>query len=400
MWREFWIVAALCGVFVGFLAWASASATFLFNHPRTTGLRVEIDRATGQPIVMQKLAEIKAAEAQARAPGAKPKVQADKLEYDFGVMDPLTMGRHAFVLKNVGTAPLKLDVGPTTCKCTVSGLDKRDVAPGGQAMVTLEWNTGNAPVYSHAATIYTSDPARKSLEVRVSGKVRMQLGADVSELVLADIPPTSSAVAECFVYSQMWDQFEVESVDSKLAGLKWELTSVPPDAAPQLYARAITRLRVTLPAENVSTRFSDTLRIVAKVVGQDEHVTLQLPIQGNVLGRYTVYGGDIVGDAVQLGSVPWGRGKRTKLLIKVRDHEPELGEVRVEAHPSLLQARLTPREEASPKGLYDLHLELPADTAPCQYLGTPQGEVVITTDHPRLGTLRFPVRFAVIQRQD
>jgi Protein of unknown function (DUF1573) len=408
MWRPFWTAAAVCTAFAGFLAWANARATFLFVHPKAPGVRIEIDRATGQAVVVSKAMEIneRQAAAQRRAAEARqgtskrPKIQADKLEYDFGIMDPLTTGKHQFVLKNVGAGPLDLAVGPTTCKCTVSGLDKREVAPGGQAIVTLEWSTGKAPEYSHAATIYTSDPDRKSVDVRVSGKVRMQLGADIPEIVLADIHPNESAVAECFLYSQVGDQVEVQSVDSRLSGLKWELASVQPEAAPHLYARAVTRLRVTLPGGSISGRFADTLRIVAKVAGQDEQAVLELPIQGNVLGRYTVYGGDIADGAVELGSVPLGRGKKTKLVIKVRDDDPTLDNVRIETRPSLLRARFEPRQEGSSRGLYDLRLELPADTAPCQYLGTPQGEVVITTDHPRLGTIRFPVRFAVIQRQE
>jgi len=395
MWRAFWTMAVLVSVFAGFMAWASANATFLFSHPRTKGYRVEIDRATGQAVVVGKVGELKALAGQGHA-----KVKVERDEYDFGVMDPLTTGKHDFVLKNVGTAPLRLSVGPTTCKCTVSGLDKREVVPGEQAVVTLEWNTGRAPLYSHAGTIYTNDPDRKSLDVRVSGKVRMQLGADISELVLSDVRPNESAVAECFLYSQVWDDFEIQSLDSRLTGLTWELTKMEPGQAAQLEAKAVQRLRVAIAADVLAPRFADTLHIRAKVAGQDDLQTLDLPIQGNVLGRYTVYGGDIIDNAVELGSIPWGRGKKSKLLIKIRDAELSLGEVQVEVAPSLLKATFQPRQESSTLGLFDLHLELPAETAPCQYLGTPQGEVIIKTNHPQIGTIRFPVRFAVIARQD
>ena len=395
MWRIFWTAAVIVGLLAGFMTWASASATFLFTHPRAKNVRIVIDRATGQPIVEAKVAEMKAVASQ-----AQPKAQLDKAEHDFGVMDPLTMGKHGFVLKNVGAAPLKLDVGPTTCKCTVSGLDKREVAPGEQAVVTLEWNTGRTPVYSHSATIYTNDPLAKAVEVRVSGKVRMQLGADVPQIVLTDVKPNTAAVAECFLYSQLWDNFEIQSLDSKLAGLTWEQTQVDPALAPKLAAKAVSRLRVKIPADGLSSRFADTLKMQVKVAGEDELQSLELPIEGTVLGRYTLYGGDIVQDAIQLGSIPYGRGKRTKLVLKIRDAELSLGDTQVEVTPSLLRAKFEPRPDSSSLGLYDLHLELPADTAPCQFLGTPQGEVLITTSHPRIGTIRFPVRFAVIYRAE
>jgi hypothetical protein len=386
--------AIVCGLFAALVAYASATATFLFTHPRARHMRIEIDRRTGQPIVVGKLAEIKSLET-----AACPRVECRQAEYDFGVMDPLTMGRHEFVLKNIGRAPLKLSVGPTTCKCTVSGLDRRELPPGGEAQVTLEWNTGRSPLYAHAATIYTSDPDRKSLEVRVRGKVRMHLGADVSELSMADVRPGEAARGECLLYSQVWDDFEIESVESGLAGLTWEAARVEPAEVPRLEARAVQWLRIAIPPNGLAPRFADTLRIAARVPGRDKPVPLELSVQGNVLGPYTVYGSDIVGDAVQLGSVPWGRGKKSKLLIKVHDPDPELGDVQVAVEPGFLRARLA-RRDGSATGLYDLHLELPAESDVCQYLGTPQGEVTIATGHPRIGTMRFPVRFAVLAKEE
>ncbi len=404
MWRAFWIFGACFGLLAAMLVYAGNTATFLFRHPDAPNVRIVIDRETGSPVIAEVAQKIEAARLAAQLhppqPSAQPKVQADELKYDFGIMDPLTEGSHKYVLRNGGQAPLKLTVGPTTCKCTVGGLDKREVAPGDQAIVTLEWNTGTSILYSHAATIYTNDPDRKSLEVRVSGKVRVRLGADVSEVVMPDVRPTASAVAECFLYSQVWEDFEVQSVESRLAGLTWEMAQVDPERAPELGAKTVERLRIAIPAAGLSKRFSDTLRIRAKVAGSAEIQSLDLPLLGNVLGPLAVYGGDIDEDGtVELGSIPWGRGKKTKLLIKVRDSELDLGDVQVEVTPSFLQARLTPREGSTP-GLYDLHLELPAETAVCQYLGKPQGELTIKTGHPRIGTLKFPVRFAVLAQQD
>jgi len=407
MWRVFWISAAIAGVLSALLLWVSSTATFLFHHPRTAGVRVEIDKVTGSAVVVQNVSLDKPQLDKPQidkspAPlGAQPQAVTQATEFDFGIVDPLTSGRHEFAIENAGQAPLKLTVGPTSCKCTVSGLDKREIAPGEQAIVTLEWNTGRTPLYSHTAAIYTNDPSRKSLDFWVSGKVRLQLGADVPEIVLADVKPNESAVAERFIYSQVWDDFEIQSLDSRLDGLAWEVTRVEPARAPGLSAGAVQRLRVTIPAAGLSPRFSDTLRMRIKAAGEEELQTLDLPIHGNVLGRYTVYGESIDGDAVVFGSVPFGKGKKTKLLIKVRDAELALGAPQIEVVPNVLRVQLTPRSEAgAARGLYDLSIELPADAPICQYLGTPQGKVTIRTNHPRIKQIDFPVRFAVVERRN
>jgi hypothetical protein len=395
MWRTFWTGAAITGVLAGALLWAGSQSTFLFSHPRTKGLRVEIDPETGGAVVVQPVSLEKAQE----PAGMAPQAVTPETEFDFGIMNPLTSGRHEFVIENTGAAPLKLTVGPTTCKCTVSGLDKREIAPGERGVVTLEWNTGRSILYSHSATIYTDDPSRKSIDFWVFGKIRLHLGTDVPEIALADVDPQQAATFECLVYSQVTGDFTIESIDSKFEELEWELDSIDPEDVPDKEATAVRRLRVSIPAANLASRFSDTLRLRVRIEGQDAIEVIELPVHGNVLGRYTVYGPAIDGDAIVLGAVPQGQGRTATLLIKLRDPEPLLDESRIEVTPDLLKVRLTRREEGEVRGMYALSIELPPDAPVCQYLGTPQGQVTIRTNHPRIQDIRLNVRFAIVERR-
>ena len=397
MWRTFWTVAAIASVFLAVLVWASSQSTFIFSHPRTAGLRVVIDKETGGAIVVQPVS----LEQPPEPAGQLPKAVIPETEFDFGTMNPLTSGKHEFVIVNTGAAPLKLTVGPTTCKCTVSGLDKREIALGERGAVTLEWNTGRSILYSHSATIFTNDPNRGSIDFWVFGKIRMHLGTDVPEIVLSDIDPQQAATFECLIYSQVIRDFTIEAVDSKFDDLKWEAESLDPDDVPDKEATAVQRLRVTIPAANLASRFSDTLQLHVRVAGKAAAEVLDLPVQGNVLGRYTIYGPAIDGDAVVLGAVPQGQGKKARLLIKIRDPELLLiEESRVEATPGLLKGRLTRLEEAAARGVYALWLELPVDAPVCQYLGTPQAQITIHTNHPRIEDIRMNVRFAVVGRSN
>src|SRR5688500_8060497 len=59
--------------------------------------------------------------------------------HDFGKMDRNAKESHAFIIRNEGDAPLKLEKGETTCKCTVSDLKGNSLAPGEETEVLLEW---------------------------------------------------------------------------------------------------------------------------------------------------------------------------------------------------------------------------------------------------------------------
>jgi hypothetical protein len=400
MWRTFWTVAAIVGVLLAALLWASSESTFLFNHPRTEGLRVEIDKETGGAVVVQPVS-LETSPLAEKSPGTlAPKAVTPETEFDFGTMDPLTSGKHEFVIENTGAAPLKLTVGPTTCKCTVSGLEKQEIAPGEKGLVTLEWNTGRSILYSHSATIYTDDPSRKSIDFWVFGKIRLHLGTDVPEIALADVDPQQAARFECLVYSQTIQDFTIQAVDSKFDDLEWDVDTIAPQAVPDKEATAIQRLRVTIPAANLASRFSDTLRLHVQAAGNDAIEVLDLAVHGNVLGRYTIYGPAIEGDAVVLGAVPQGQSKKATLLVKLRDPEPLPADARVEVTPSVLRASLTPRNEAEGHGIYTLTVELPDNAPVCQFLGTPQGKITIHTGHPRIANIDMNVRFAVVESRN
>ncbi len=392
MWKKFWLLAAFVSVLAVALLWASANADFLYRHPSSPKTRIVVDPTTGAAVVMQ---EVKVAE---KAPPA-PKATTPTSDFDFGTMDPNSSGQHEFSIQNTGDGPLVLKVGPTSCKCTVGGLNKNEISPGESATVTLQWATGTAPLYSHYATIRTNDPARKSIDFVVHGKVLMEIGAEHPEIVLDTIDAGEQVVANTHLYSQIWDSFTVLALKSGLPGIEWKVLPAAPTDVPELHASSVQRLQLTIPADVTSQNFSDTLRLTIQSLDRvTPPQTLDVPLHGRIRGQIAFFGKDIVDDAIDFGTVPFGQGRKSKVLVKIRDREPNLGEIQVEADPPFLKAQLVPRQGESRKGLYDLLVELPPETLPCQFIATPQGELRISTTHPRLPKLKINVRFAVLQK--
>ena len=395
MWRPIRIAAVVVGALLIVGVWASANSTFLYRHPRSPEARIVVDSVSGAAIVTG-TRQAHARNSRERLTVAAP----DATEFDFGTMDPLTMGQHSFVSRNRGTAPLKLEVGPTTCKCTVSGLANKEVPPGEFTTVTLEWNTGRHLHYAHAGTVYTNDPDRKSIDLRVQGVVRMLIGADRDQIVLDRIEPGQPTVVDTLLYSQLWDDFVLADLSTRIPGLQWETAAVDPDSARHLEAKAVQRLRITLPGDLPPGPFNDSLRLTLKPASGDvQPQFVDLPIQGAVSKPLAVYGPAIDDQGIiDLGTVLQGKGARVRLLIKLRDESMSLAAAGVEVSPPFLQATLTPHAGQTSQGLYDLTVELDDDAPACSYRTSPLGRVRIDTGHPQLGVIDLGVSFAVLPR--
>ena len=92
--------------------------------------------------------------------GPQPKAVTDETEYDFGVMKQGSKGRHVFVIRNEGKAPLEMVAlkKDMTCQCTVGELGKEGLRPGESTDVTLSWTIKSPnPNYQHHAIVRTND---------------------------------------------------------------------------------------------------------------------------------------------------------------------------------------------------------------------------------------------------
>jgi hypothetical protein len=394
--RVFWISAAVVVLLLTAAVWLSANATFLYRHPRAKDVRIVMDYRSGSAVVAPTTATATAKPAP-RA-GAAPRVVAPETVHDFGIMNPLTMGRHAFVIRNEGTAPLKLQVGPTTCKCTVSGLASREVQPGGHTTVSMDWNTGRDRRYAHAATIYTNDPSRKALYFTVQGEVRMLLGAEPKELSLPAADPDSRSTAEVLIYSQLWSDFEIEQVRAALPEFTWRVENIAPDQASDLAALGVKRLHCEFnrPPQG---RFAESLDIeIREQGGESRRETLSIPIAGSVKRRLAFYGSAIDADGtIDLGNIDEGQSREVKLIAKIRDEEKSLENVKLSVFPDFATARWQPHPDGA-EGMYQLTIEIPAGTPPCQYKSNPLGRLRIDTDHPRIGDVELNLSFAIVPR--
>jgi hypothetical protein len=400
MWKVFWIATGLAGLCFVALLWTGSQSTFLFQHPYDPNARVEIDHETGAAVLVGFTGPDGKLKAAPRVTDPeRPRAEVPKREHDFGTMNPLTMGRHEFAVKNTGNAPLSLRIGSTTCKCTLAGLGKRELAPGEETTVTLQWNTGRDLHFEHSGELHTTDPSRKLIRLTVRGRVTTVLAADREEIVVPEMAIGSPGTADVLLFSEVWDRFDLAKIQCSLPGMTWEILPADPEDAPaDRMAKSAQRLRLAIPSDLPKGKFAGTLKIRATADGNPADYELELPLHGTIAPAISLVGTQTVDAAgnVDLGNIREGAGKRVRLLVKVRDREANLASVRIAATPDYLSATLAPRPADAARGLYDLTLEIPPTAPIGQFRGNPRAEVQIDTGNDRLGTVTLGVTFAIV----
>lgn len=383
MKQSFAILLSVSVALVSAIGLLTSSASYTYQHPFAPGVKFAVDEG-----VVKR--EHKSFGGSSATPVAEVAVSA----YDFGVMPPLTMGRHDFVVRNTGNAPLELAEGSTSCKCTLSDLTNPSILPGGESVVTVTWNSGKgAPVYSHYAVIETNDPRCPELTFRVRGRVAVQIGLYPEAIAFNRIEPDKPATGEALVYSQCWDEFSISGGGVATDGLQWHITPADAEVLAAHKAKSGYRLQVTTPVNLPRGDFHSRIRLSVDSPDSDELLSLDAVITGRVVGRIAVFGDRIDSDGVvDLGIVPRDAGGNASLVVKVRDEDTQLPVRSIQTVPEFMNVKLAPQGD---NGLYRLGIEVPSGAPDCLFMGRPHGSIKIEFDHPRIRKLELKVLLGV-----
>lgn len=156
--------------------------------------------------------------------GAKPKAQVvGYRDYNFGTMERFATATHTFEIKNVGKAPLKLEKGNTSCKCTLSNLSGNVFFPGQTAKITLEWTTktqGPQPTFQQTALIHTNDPDQETIELSIHGYLTEVLRVLPSSIALGSVSSNKGMTTHFRMYgfrTSKIDIIQTKFTDKKTA---------------------------------------------------------------------------------------------------------------------------------------------------------------------------------------
>lgn len=212
--------------------------------------------------------------------------------HDFGRMDRYSKLSHTFILRNVGDAPLILEKGETTCKCTVADLKNTGLKPGEQTEVQLEWSAKtDAAEFSQSAEILTNDPARRKVRLLVKGLVTQAMRLDRSELAFNNLPAHEQATAKMKIYGFRDEPLQINSHDWANAEMAEFYdasfrTLADDELDRSTEARSGIEMTVTLKSGLPLGPLAQTIRLTTNY----DLPPLEVPIVGRIVGDITVVG--------------------------------------------------------------------------------------------------------------
>ena len=328
--------------------------------------------------------------------------------FNFGYMEQDTKGSHVFEIRNEGDAPLTLVKGSTTCKCTLSNLNDDSLEPGESAKVELEWNAAADEHFRHSATIRTNDPRHPYLTLTIEGKVGRS-----HKIVPADLRFSSpisvgeGTTAELYLYSFEPGDFKVtghQFADRATADyFELETEEMPAEqVAREKEAKAGRILNLIVKPGLPLGPLRQRIRISLDLPGDP---TLELPIEGNVIGDISIVGTAEWLDEhslLNLGTVESGQGAKSEgmhLLVK-GEHRDEVKLKVRSVEPDFLRIEFEEPQPVpgQPVVKIPFTIEVPPDAPIGEHnniLDHPFGKIEIDTGHPTTPRLQIYLNFTV-----
>jgi hypothetical protein len=338
--------------------------------------------------------------------GPQPRVAVDEETHDFGIMDVAAEGSHDFVFTNQGDGPLALSAGETSCSCAVAEVTSEEIPPGGEAVVTVQWNAeGRFGPFRQTATIETNDPTRSRVVLTIEGKITRAVVSVPSDVVFSRVMVGQEATAETRLYCYLPQSWEITGYDLAQAETAGQFeVAYEPLTAEQLEeepdAQSGYLVRVTAKSGLPLGPFQQTIRFQTSL---EDAPTVEVPVEGTVRSEISIVGGRWNNEAgvLMLGTVSSREGAQHKLLLLAAG--PERKEVQftpVATVPDLLQVEVGETAEM-PGGQVTqtpLFVRIPQGCRPANYLGPGKermGRITIGTNHPDAPRLEILVQFAV-----
>jgi hypothetical protein len=333
-----------------------------------------------------------------------PRIEVVEPHFDFGRMERGREKSHEFTIRNAGTAPLKLKVGQTSCKCTLGEVTGDAIAPGQTTTVRLEWSAkSDSGPFRQTATLHTNDPRRPEVELTIEGQIVDASGVQPPDLMFDKLAVGESKSAQVYVMAMLQDSLNVESAEVSVPEdrdkFDVRIEKVGRDELPNKLAKDGVRITVTAKPGMPVGKFNQFLTLKTNL---KEGEKLHIPIVGQVVGDITVHGShwNQEENVLVMGQVQGSVGKKARVNVVVRGADAEHVKFEVGSiDPPELKVNIGEPKPFTPTLLHvPVEIEVPPGTRPMVRLNTAQGDearIVLKTTHPTIKELALGVRFAV-----
>ncbi len=393
------IVAAIAGLALGRMQSSSFSNRF---EERFAGSRVSMAETRGE-ITKEQLE-------QQQQTGGSPKLEViGGTEYDFGTMrHGETMSRE-FIFRNIGTGPLNLDMGGSTCKCTVGDLDQSILQPGEQTVVKLTWTAQSIIAdFGQSATVITTDPQNTEVRLRVRGQIVDSFVVEPGFIALDDVPASEGVTRVFHVFSYLeksetlTDFLWTNENTAEFVKIDFKQVDVDPAKFPK-HRQALRAYEVTLSLQPGLPIGPLNSRIQFSTDQGDDVGRLDVPVEAHVVSDISLFGGDSFNaklSIVQLGNVQSSQGASVTVMLAIQGSQrdsivPEIVSVKP---AESLNVRIGEPRTGRRRTTFPIHFEVPMGAPEAYYPGNSKdsfGKVLVRTNHEIAREIPIYVRMVV-----
>jgi len=302
----------------------------------------------------------------------KAEVVAGKV-YDFGSVLNAVPVAHVFKIHNAGTGTLVIGGVQTSCGCTAAKPTKSQLPPGEDSDIAVTFDTryDKGPA-TRTITVYTNDPAAKSIVLTIKGDVKVQVEAAPAQVAFGDVKHGTDQTRQVLLNdlvagtdpAKAPQEFKVQSITNASRNIKVA-------EAPRSDGKAGGVLTVTLLPTMPIGAFDDTIKVTTS------RAPVDITVFGNVQGDITVKPVQ-----VSFGVVPHRQGTLRYVRLVNAGARP----VKITGITSSNASVSATAEPVEAGKEYKITLELRPNTPD----GALRGQVAITTDDPQQQTLSLP----------
>jgi hypothetical protein len=324
--------------------------------------------------------------------------------HEFGTMDRNAHGKHVYIVRNDGDAPLRLSTGQPSCGVCIKvfSVAKPILEPGERTEVTIEWDvkTGGEE-FEQSGPLETNDPIHKSVRLAIHGHVIDTVRTERTDIHFHDLSPSESASGSVNIYAFRDEELKVErhDVSSARAGEHLNISFSPltsEELAREPNAKAGQKMTVEVKPGLPQGDFTAAVSIYTNQNSEP----LTVNVIGNIASDILLMGQNVSRDKslVGMGAISQNVGKKQTIFVIVKGPHRDDTKVQIESYEPTVDfsAKLgEPIRDSAKTIRYPIVLEVPPGAALITRGDGNNAKVHIKTTHPEIKELKINVRYVV-----
>jgi hypothetical protein len=319
-------------------------------------------------------------------------------------MDRNAHGKHEFIVRNDGDAPLTLATGQPSCGVCIKvfSVAKERLEPDERTEVTIEWDvkTGDTE-FEQSGPLTTNDPLRETVTLYIRGHILDPIRIDRTDVHFHDLLQTESATANVLIHAFKDPDLKVQKHEFSNLSLEKFFTAsfismTPEEVAREPNAKGGLKMQIEVKPGLPYGDFRESYTITTNQ--SPEPLTVR--VIGNIASDILVMGPGVLREksAVNLGAITRSQGKKHTIFLIVKGPHREDTKIEIASVQPTHEFSATlgePIRDTEKTIRYPIVIEVPPGAAPVARMEGTHATIKIATTHPDVKDVELKVRYVV-----